>query len=410
MEDTLTIVLTGIAGSIALLLSAAAAAFDPGNFDEDEEEEDEREVKISGVSGGGGGGGESGGNGHGGKHTSTEETLKAEFTSRPGSADVKIESDGPVPAKENTRKGATDTIRVKGNDQCTSCGAVNSDETTPCWNCGSKTGSTFGSGGLSKINEELREQTTRRMAYEVEKGEDVTEKPDLSFDEGSDTKEKKKEGTTDEDIRDKEKIPLHRWLAGKTIAWVGKWHALTKTHFRSMAIVTGIAMLIWGSTTAYGAIAFDTAGLLAMIGASAIAIVSASFAVLFHLSPGKWKTIILAYPFSLNVILLPPVVIAIYEPRLNIVLDQSTLFAEYLLQNYAAIIGIEQWLRNSFVLQGFNFILMWFLISIPVGIALGSIAHSTQATIRIVKSMHQKAIEDIQNNTGENKDDDNAPQ
>jgi len=386
MQEQLMIMAAGISLAFLLLVVMLATYYQPNGGDEDDDDDDNdsgETIKIfkgdsEGSSGGGGGDGGGGGGSYSiSGNERIKNNLKAKFVSDKEDADLILPGEGGTPDFIADSDAAT--ISTGSNRQCTHCGAMNKEHSTICWNCGSKTGTTFGPGGLDEIANDVEKVALESRSHVVRKGDDPVpnsiEPPTVPEEDIPDPTETEEEG------EDLEKIDLKDYYLGLFYGWIDKWKALVRTHFSSMMIVTVAATVIWGLSVVYGAMAFDTSGLISLIFASLIAIVSASLAVLFFLSPGKVKTIVLAYPFTLNVVLLPPIVIAINEPRLAFLLDNSILVAEFLLQNYASVLGVESWLRSTFNLQGSYFILMWFAISIPLGWFMGT-------TVFVVKYWH----------------------
>jgi hypothetical protein len=80
----------------------------------------------------------------------------------------------------------------------------------------------------------------------------------------------------------------------------------------------------------------------------------------------------LAYPFGVTALFLPPVVAALYSPSLGeIVFPRSDLVAVWLLDNVLDVYGLNTYLRTRFDLVGLTYVGMWFGLAIPVGWFLG---------------------------------------
>lgn len=139
--------------------------------------------------------------------------------------------------------------------------------------------------------------------------------------------------------------------------------------------VVVLATLAWGLLTAIAYIRFPTmGGVLAVLAASVVAVVSAALAYVFKRIDGRAVTVLLAYPFAVTAVFLPPVVAAFYSPALGeFVFTRSTTLAMWLLDNVLWIGNLNEYLRAQFDLQGIAFILMWFGLAIPVGWFLGLI-------------------------------------
>ncbi|QLH82114.1 hypothetical protein [Halosimplex pelagicum] len=362
-SGSLVVIITGILGAIAVLLRAASTHFDP-SWDDDE---DETEVEIATGEGHGGGGGH---------HSSLEETVTAEVTADPGAGDIKV-SRGPV-SDDHGRGQKVESVNKRSATQCSHCGAVNRDSNGLCWNCGSNPDAAIKEDALSTINDRLR-KSAADDSYAVRKGEEPRPYPvDTAATPQENDEFEDDKGTTEEDIRKKEAPPIWRVWTGAFLGWLQKWQMLINVHARSMLLVTLVAAVVWGSTLIYGAARFGVSGFISLLGASLIAVLSASIAALFFLVPGKRKTIGLAYPFSLNVVLLPPLIIAYYEPFLTFVWDYSSYTAIWILDNLLHYYNINSYLRQNYTMTKQGYIIMWFAISYPLGWLLGSSIYTSK--------------------------------
>lgn len=356
-SGSFVVIVTGILGAIAVLLRAVSTHFDP-SWDDDEEEKD---VEIATGEGSGGGG----------HHSSLEETVTAEITADPGAGDIKV-SRGPI-GENHGRGHKVKTVNKRSATQCSHCGAVNKESGSLCWNCGSNPDAALKEDALSNINERLR-KSSADDSYVVRKDEEPRPYPveTAATPQGDGDQFEDDKGTTEEDIRNKEQPPIWNVWVGAFLGWLQKWRMLINVHARSMVLVTLIAAVVWGVGLIYGAARFGVSGFVALFGASLIAVLSASIAVLFFLVPGKRKTIGLAYPFTLNVVLLPPLIIAFYEPVLSFVWDYSNYTAVWILDTFLHYYDINTYLRQNFTMTNSLYIVMWFGISYPVGWILGS--------------------------------------
>jgi MFS family permease len=132
--------------------------------------------------------------------------------------------------------------------------------------------------------------------------------------------------------------------------------------------------VVWGALTAivrfYGG--FGQVGFVAVLVASVTAVVSSALAFVFWAKGGRATTVLLAYPFGVTAILLPPVVAAFYSDAVGaIVFSRSRQINIYLLNNLFEPLGLKQLLTDTFELQGLAFAAMWFAIAVPVGWLLG---------------------------------------
>jgi hypothetical protein len=132
-----------------------------------------------------------------------------------------------------------------------------------------------------------------------------------------------------------------------------------------------LTALLWGGLTALARVRLEFGGFLAVGIASAVAVVSAGLAVLFSRLGGRGTSVIFGYPFAMNAIFLPPVVAALYDPSLSGVLDQSESLAIFILNNLLYVYDINEYLRQSFSLEGIGVVLMWVGIATPLGWLLG---------------------------------------
>lgn len=364
--SSLVVIVTALVGAVALLLRAASTHFDPS---QDEEEESTVEVATSDGHGGGGG-----------HHHSLEETVTAEVTADPGAGDIKV-SRGPID-DDHGRAHKVESVTQRSATQCSHCGAVNKESGSLCWNCGSNPDAALKDDDISTINERLR-KTSTDDSYVVRKDEDPRPHPvetaatpqeeEDEFESGT--------GTTEEDIRKEERPPIWRVWVGGFLGWLEKWQTLINTHARSMVLVTLVAGVFWSMSLVYGAARFGVSGFMALVAASVIAVGSASVAVLMFLVPGKGKTIGIGYPFTLNVVLLPPLIIAYYEPIFSVVWDYSNLTAVWILDTLLNYYGINTYLRQNYTMTNALYILMWFGISYPIGWLLGSSVYASKTYV-----------------------------
>lgn len=131
-----------------------------------------------------------------------------------------------------------------------------------------------------------------------------------------------------------------------------------------------LAAVLWGIFTAATYLRLALEGSMAVAVASSIAVVSAGFAALFARFGGRTTTVIFAYPMAMNALFLPPVVAALYDPSLNVVLERSTEIAIFLLDEVLTE-PVSVYLRENYVLEGYGYVYMWTGIATPVGWFLG---------------------------------------
>jgi len=146
--------------------------------------------------------------------------------------------------------------------------------------------------------------------------------------------------------------------------------AATRLGIVGVVLLTALA---WGILTLGAYLReFSDQGVLAVAAASIVATISSALAVVFARIDGRPVTILLAYPFAVTAITLPPVVAAFYSPALaNVVFPGSESIAAWILDNVLFVGGLNDAIRSSFDLEGGAYVLMWFGFSLPVGWLLG---------------------------------------
>ncbi|WP_394338418.1 hypothetical protein [Halopenitus persicus] len=133
-----------------------------------------------------------------------------------------------------------------------------------------------------------------------------------------------------------------------------------------------VATLAWGTLTVITRLQLSTEAFLAVGAASVVAVVSAGLAALFSKVGGRVTSVLLAYPFAMTALFLPPVVAALFTPSLGeVIFPNSTELAVWILDTLLAVGGINDWLRANFTLEGTGYVLMWFGLAIPTGWLLG---------------------------------------
>ena len=139
-----------------------------------------------------------------------------------------------------------------------------------------------------------------------------------------------------------------------------------------IAGVTALALVLWGAltTVAHLQLAFDA--FVAVAAASAAAVVSTALAATFSRVGGRGTSVVLAYPFAMTAIFLPPVVAALVTPSLEpYVLAPSYDLAVWILENVLYVGGLNEFLRANYELEGVAYAAMWLGVSFPVGWFLG---------------------------------------
>ena len=140
--------------------------------------------------------------------------------------------------------------------------------------------------------------------------------------------------------------------------------------------VVVLSLVVWGALAALARFQLDlvAGGFLAIALAGGVATLSAALAVGAKAVGGRGTTVLLAYPFAVTAIFLPPVVAALFSTTLAAaVFPNSTALARWLLANVLAPIGLAQTFSETFELEGVGYVLMWLAISFPIGWTLGSL-------------------------------------
>ncbi|NIB99918.1 hypothetical protein G9C83_09885 [Halobacterium sp. R2-5] len=137
--------------------------------------------------------------------------------------------------------------------------------------------------------------------------------------------------------------------------------------------VVGLSTVVWaGLTVGVYLLEFSREGVFAVAAGGGVAVVSAALATAFARWGGRATTVLLAYPFGVTAVFLPPVVAALYSPTLGEwVFPSSYTFAVWLLDNPLSVAGVAETLRSRFTLAGAAYVGMWFGLAVPVGWTLG---------------------------------------
>lgn len=134
-----------------------------------------------------------------------------------------------------------------------------------------------------------------------------------------------------------------------------------------------VSLLVWGGLSAatyFSQTSFE--GFVAVVAAGGVATVSAALAVVFARVGGRFTTVVLAYPFGMTALFLPPVVAALYSPAVaDVVFPRSESLAIWILDHVLDYGGIAAFIRANFTLEGLAYVGMWFGIAVPLGWFLG---------------------------------------
>lgn len=139
-----------------------------------------------------------------------------------------------------------------------------------------------------------------------------------------------------------------------------------------LVVATLLVALVWGGLTLFAWVRFSPTGFRAVLAASVVATASAALAWTFTRVGGRAVTVLVAAPFAVAALVLPPVTAAVFSPTLGaLILPGSTSLAVWLLDNVLIVADINVLLRREFRLAGLAFAGMWFAISVPVGWVFG---------------------------------------
>ena len=141
-----------------------------------------------------------------------------------------------------------------------------------------------------------------------------------------------------------------------------------------LAGVVFLFALAWGGLTAVVVLqsgAFEEGAVTALALASGVAVVSAALSYLCWRVEGRTTTVLLAYPFAVTAIFLPPVVAALFWPPLEGLIEWSDDVAFWVTNEGPDPLGVVSWLEATFDRQDEDHVLIWFVASFPVGWALG---------------------------------------
>jgi hypothetical protein len=133
-----------------------------------------------------------------------------------------------------------------------------------------------------------------------------------------------------------------------------------------------LAVVVWGALTAVARLRFSAEGFLAVAAAGSVAVVSTVLALAFARVGGRGTTVLVAYPFAVVAVFLPPVVAALYSPTLAaVVFPESESLAIWLLDNVLVVGNLNTLVRERFELVGLAYVGMWAGFAVPTGWLLG---------------------------------------
>lgn len=135
-----------------------------------------------------------------------------------------------------------------------------------------------------------------------------------------------------------------------------------------------LSLVVWGALAALARFELDliAGGFVAIAMAGGVATVSAALAVGARSIGGRGTTVLLAYPFAMTAIFLPPVVLALTSKTLaQSVLTGSDAIARWILFDLLGENSIAEFFIQNFERQGLAYVLMWLGVSVPLGWLLG---------------------------------------
>lgn len=143
------------------------------------------------------------------------------------------------------------------------------------------------------------------------------------------------------------------------------------TYIGAVGIFIGLTVL-WGALTVVAKFRFSESGFIAVLAASIVAVLAGLLAFAFSRVGGRATTVLLAYPFAMSALFLPPVVAALYSPVLaDVVFSRSEAVSRWINDNLLHVFGINEMLRARYDLRGIAHAILWLGLSFPIGWATG---------------------------------------
>jgi len=143
--------------------------------------------------------------------------------------------------------------------------------------------------------------------------------------------------------------------------------------------VVVLFVLLWGGLAALVAFQFsgrfDAGGVTAIAAAAGVAVLSAALSYGFWRLGGRVTTVVLAYPFAVTAIFLPPVVAALFSVALQgVIIDPVDGFITWVMVDVGLNqVGPMETLVERYDRQPHHHAVIWFAVSIPVGWFLGTV-------------------------------------
>jgi len=146
-----------------------------------------------------------------------------------------------------------------------------------------------------------------------------------------------------------------------------------------LAVVGGVAA-VWTGLTVVAWARFQASGFQAVLAASLVATASVGLSWAASRTGSRPVTLLVAYPFAVSAVFLPPVTAALYSPVLgSVIIPESVSLANWLLRNPLRLFGVSTFFSRQFTLTGLGFLWMWLAIAIPTGWVLGALVTAANA-------------------------------
>jgi len=135
-----------------------------------------------------------------------------------------------------------------------------------------------------------------------------------------------------------------------------------------------LAVLVWGGLSALVKLQLDfpVEEANAIVAASVVAILATGLALIFRAIDGRPVTVIFSYPLAMTAIFLPPLVAALLSDQIaQFTIIYSEEIGVFIQDDILARVGLKQYFVDNFERDGGAYVIMWMIISVPVGWVLG---------------------------------------
>lgn len=145
-------------------------------------------------------------------------------------------------------------------------------------------------------------------------------------------------------------------------------------------VVIGVVAAIWAGLTVVAWARFRASGFQAVLAASLVATASVGLSWGSSRIGSRPVTLLVAYPFAVSAVFLPPVTAALYSPVLgSVIIPESVSLANWFLRNPLRLFGLSTFFSQQFRLTGLAFLWMWLAIAVPTGWVLGGLVTAANA-------------------------------